>query len=175
MSPEEIRLRSLYLFSACSRTVNTAKEHLLTTFPSPPLSSTVMLERSLTRELGILFRYWTTRQIWDHLEEAEADAKNLNLALLRLFTEGFKLPRDGSGLRYAELSNPSEEVQELGHRITAALGMEHQPLLGELQAGVLAWRDEITRYTKEALELPLGQISTTMKEWSALSATDTSG
>ena len=175
MSPEEIRLRSLYLFVTCSRAVNKCKDRLLTTLPSQPLTATVMLDRSLTRELGILFRYWTARQIWDHLEDAETDAKNLNLTLLRLFTEGFKLPKDGSGLRYAELSNPSEEVQELGSRITAALGMEHQPLLDELQAGILAWRDEIKRCTKDALELPLGHISTAMKEWSAESGNETSG
>ena len=175
MNPEEIRLRSLYLFVTCSRTVDTAKGRLLATFPSQPRSSTVMLERSLTRELGILFRYWTTRQIWDRLEDAEEDAKHLNLALLRLFTEGFKLPKDGSGLRYAELSNPSEEVQELGQRITVALHMEHQPLLDELQAGILAWRDDINRWTKDALELPLGQISTAMKEWSAEILKDASG
>jgi hypothetical protein len=175
MSPEEIRLRSLYLFFTCSRTVNTVKERLLTTFPSQPLTANLMLDRSLTRELGILFRYWTTRQIWDHLEDAEEDAKNLNLALLRLFTDGFKLPKDGSGLRYAELSHPSEEVKELSQRITAALGMEYQPLLDELQAGILSWRDDINRCTKNALELPLGQISTAMKEWSAESADETSG
>ena len=175
MNPEEIRLRSLYLFVTCSRTVTTVKERLLATFPSPPLTANVMLDRSLTRELGILFRYWTTRQIWDHLEEAEEDAKQLNLALLRLFTEGLRLPKDGSGLRYAELSNPSEEVRELGQRIAAALGMEHQPLLEELQAGILAWRDEINRWTKEALELPIGQISTAIKEWSVESSKDASG
>ena len=94
---------------------------------------------------------------------------------MRLFTEGFKLPKDGSGLRYAELSNPSEEVKELGQRMTAALGMEHQPLLDELQAGILAWRDEINRWTKDALELPLGQISAAMKEWSVETSKDASG
>ena len=170
MSPEEIRLRSLYLFFTCSRAVNEFKDRLLTTFPSSPLTATLVLDRSLKRELGILFRYWTTRQIWDRLEDAEADAKNLNLALLRLFTDGFKLPKDGSGLRYAELSNASEEVQELGQRITAALGMEHQPLLDELHAGILAWRDEVNRYTKDALELPLTRISTFVKEWAEPSA-----
>lgn len=175
MDLEEVRLRSLYLFMTCSRTVSAARARLLATFSSPPLSSTVMLERSLTRELGILFRYWTTRQIWDRLEDAEEDAKQLNLASLRLFTEGFKLPKDGSGLRYAELSNPSEEVKELSQRMTAALGMEHQPLLDELQAGILAWRDEINRCTKDALELSVDQISIAMKEWSAESSKDTSG
>ena len=163
MSPEEVRLRSLYLFQACSHAVNEFKNRLLTTFPAQPLTSTLMLDRSLTRELGMLFRYWTTRQIWDQLEDAEADAKNLNLALLRLFTDGFKLPKDGSGLKYAELSSPSEEVQELGQRMTAALGMEHQPLLDALHAGIVGWRDEVTRQTKEALELPIIQLSSLVK------------
>ena len=165
MSPEDIRLRSLYLFYACSRSVNACKDRLLTTFPDQPMTSTLVLDRSLIRELGMLFRYWTTRQIWDQLEDAEADAKNLNLALLRLFTDGFKLPKDGSGLKYAELSSPSEEVRELGQRITAALGLEYQPLLDELSAGIVGWRDDVTRHTKAALELPIGEISSAVKEW----------
>ena len=172
MSPEDIRLRSLYLFYACSRSVNACKDRLLTTFPDQPMTSTLVLDRSLIRELGILFRYWTTRQIWDQLEDAEADAKNLNLALLRLFTDGFKLPKDGSGLKYAELSSPSEEVRELGQRITAALGMEHQPLLDELNAGIVGWRDEVTRQTKEALELPISQISSLVKTWAESSSSE---
>src|SRR6185295_15941804 len=105
------------------------------------------IEKSLTRELGMLFRYWITRQIWERLEAREEDAKQLNLAVLRLFTNGFKLPKDGSGLRYAELSSPAEEVRELGHRITNALGMEHAPLLAELQGSILTWRQAIVQHT----------------------------
>src|SRR3989338_7345209 len=172
MSPDEIRLRAFYLFYSCSGWVTEQKDRLLMPSPDQPMSSTLVLDRSLIRELGMLFRYWTTRQIWDLLEDAEADAKNLNLALLRLFTDGFKLPKDGSGLKYAELSSPSEEVRELGHRITAALGMEHQPLLDELNAGIVGWRDEVTRQTKEALELPISQISSLVKTWAESSSSE---
>ncbi len=165
MTPEEIRLRSVYLFLACSQAVEQFKDRLVATFPSPPLSTVVILERSLRRELGLLFRYWTTRQIWQRLEEREADAKQLNLALLRLFTDGFRLPKDGSGLRYAELSTLAEEVQELSHRISNVLGMEHQPLLIELQGAILPWRDAVAKYTTDALELPLEQLSASIKDW----------
>ena len=172
MSPDEIRLRSLYLFYACSRAVTELKDRLLTTFPDQPITSSLVLDRALVRELGMLFRYWTTRQIWDLLEETEEDAKQLNLALLRLFTEGFRLPKDGSGLRYAELSSPSEEVRELGQRITAALGLEHQPLLDELSAGIVGWRDDVTRHTKAALDLTIGEVSSAVKEWAQRSVSD---
>lgn len=165
MSPEEIRLRAMYLFLTCSQAVEQFTGRLAATLPAQTLSVQVMLHKSLKRELGLLFRYWTTRQIWERLEANEADAKQMNLVLLRLFTDAFKLPRDGSGLRYAELSTLSEEVEELGHRITNALGMAHEPLLVELQAAILPWRDAVTRYTIEALELPLELLAERVKEW----------
>jgi hypothetical protein len=112
-----------------------------------------------------LFRYWATRQIWEQLESEEADAKALNLALLRLFTDAFGLPKDGSGLRYAELSNLTEEFQELSHRITNALGLEHRPLLSELQATIMPLRDAISRYTRDALELSPEQLRPSVQEW----------
>ena len=165
MSPEEVRLRALYLFLACSRAVDQFKERLAATFPNQPLTARLVLDKALRKELGLLFRYWTTREIWSLLEASEADAKNLNLALLRLFTDGFRLPKDGSGLRYAELSSAVEEVLELGHRLTVTLGMEYPPLLAELQAGILSWREKIIRSTREALELPLDELTAQAKAW----------
>ena len=165
MTTEEIRVRSAYLFLACSQAVDQFKDRLSATFPSPSLSSQLVLERSLRKELGILFRYWVTRQIWERLESHEEDAKTLNLALLRLFTTAFQLPRDGTGLRYAELSTLAEETHELSHRITDTLGMEHQPLLTELRGATMSWRDAVAQYTTDALELPLHQLASKVKEW----------
>ena len=164
MTPEEIRVRSLYLFLTCWQAVDQFKERLLGTLPAPAPSK-AMVERTLRRELGLLFRYWITRQIWERLESSEADAKQLNLALLRLFTEGFKLSKDGSGLRYAQLSTLPDEVQELSHRITNALGTTYPALLGELSAAILPWRDAVGRYTVDALELPVAQLTSSVKEW----------
>lgn len=165
MSPEEVRLRSLYLFLNCSSAVEQFTDRLAATFPAAPLSSRVVLDRALRRELGMLFRYWTTRQIWSRMESREEDAKRLNLTLLRLFTEGFRLPKDGSGLRYAELSTSAEEVRELGQRITDVLGTAYEPLLTDLQATIPPWREAVIKYTREALELPLTEISTAVKVW----------
>ena len=165
MTEEEIRIRSLYLFLACSQAVEQAKDQLVETFPSPPLSSQLLLDRLLRRELGILFRYWATRKIWERFESNEADAKNLNLAVLRLFVEGFKLPKDGSGLRYAELSTSAEEARELGHRVTDALGMEYQPVLAQLQGGIISWRDAVLKHTIDALERPVDELTSSVKQW----------
>lgn len=170
MAPEEVRLRSLYLFLACSHAIEAFTQRLIATFPSPTVSSRLLLDRSLRRELGILFRYWTTRQIWNSLEADEASAKALNLALLRLFTEGFRLPRDGTGLRYAEMSDPAEEAREVSQRVTGALGMEHAPLLAELHGGLPSWRDAVLRQTREALGLSLPEISDAVKRWASGSA-----
>lgn len=167
MTAEEVRLRALYLFLACSHAIETFAQHLIATFPNPTMSSRLMLDRSLRRELGILFRYWTTRQIWNALDADEASAKSLNLALLRLFTEAFHLPRDGTGLRYAELSDAAEEAREISQRVTGALGMEHAPLLAELHGGLPSWRDTVIRQTRDALGLPLPDINEAVKRWAS--------
>lgn len=165
MNPEEIRVRSLYLFLACSQAIDQLNDRLIATLPSAPSSVKLLLDKSLKREFGLLFRYWATRQIWRRLEANETDAKALNLALLRLFFEGLRLPRDGSGMRYAELSTMNEETSELSQRITNAIGAEHHPLVKELEGAILPWRDAVFRYTVDALELPIDQLSSSIKAW----------
>lgn len=165
MTAEEIRVRSIYLFLACSHAVEQFMEQLVATFPSPPLSSTLVLQQALRKELGMLFRYWTTRQIWQQLESQEQDAKALNVSLLRLFTNAFQLPKDGTGLRYAELSTLAEEIQELSRRLTSALGMTHPPLLDQLRQGIGPWHEAVHQHTADALALPLDQLALKVRDW----------
>ncbi len=165
MTAEDIRLRSVFLFLACSQAIEQFRGQLAATFPTKPLSADVMLDQLLRKELGLLVRHWASRQIWSQLETHEPQATQLNLSLLRLFTEGFKLPRDGSGLRYAELSTVSDEANELGHRLTNALGAAHQPLLIELQKSILSWREIILRATDDALRLPTDQLTASVRAW----------
>lgn len=175
MTEDEIRIRSLYLFFACSQTVDHCKQRLTATFNDVPLSANLLIDKSLTRELGMLFRYWITRQVWEQLDANEEDAKQLNLAVLRLFTDGFNLPKDGSGLRYAKLSSAAEEVRELSHRITNALGMEHAPLLAELQGSILTWRQTVAQHTIEALKRPVAQLAASVKSWASRGPESESG
>lgn len=165
MTNEEVRVRSIYIFLSCSQAIEQYVKQLEAVFTAPPLSSRLALQQALRRELGLLVRYWITRQIWQRLESSEADAKALNLALLRLFTEGLRLPRDGSGLRYAELSALPEETLELQHRVASAIGTTHAPLAAELQRSTGAWRDAAWRCAVEALERPLEQLSDDVKRW----------
>ncbi|MBI1992193.1 MAG: hypothetical protein HYY59_06965 [Candidatus Omnitrophica bacterium] len=165
MNPEELRVRSLYIFLACSQAIEQLNARLMATMPSSPPSVKAVFDKSLKKELALLVRYWATRQIWKRLEASEPDARNLNLALLRLFVEGFRLPRDGSGLRYAELSTVSEETRELSHRLTSALGMEHAPLLKELEGAMFPLRDAVLHHTVDALDHPLDQLSSSVKAW----------
>ena len=165
MSPEEIRTRSLYLLLSCSETLEPCVGRLAATAPAGSPAAQRLLDRLLKKELGLLFRYWATRRVWDRWDAHEADAKELNLALLRLFTDAFKLPQDGSGIRYAELSIPADELFELSHRLTQALGPGHQPLLAALEAGMPSWRDMVTKHTEDALTLPVEQLALRVKEW----------
>ena len=164
MTDEEIRVRSLYLFLACSRAVDQLAARLAATLPPGETLESAAVERLLKREIGLLFRYWATQQIWEGLESNEADATRLNLAILRMFTEAFRLPRDGSGLRYAELSSLADEIQELGRRMTNSLGKSHPPLVGELGGAILPWRDAVIQYAADALQQPLDRLSASVKE-----------
>ena len=165
MSPEETRIRSVYLFLACARDLEAFAGRLAATVPTPAPLDRCALEPSLRKELGLLFRYWATRQIWERLEASESDATLLNLALLRLFTDGFKLPQDGSGIRYAELSTLAEDVHELSHRLTHALGMEYPPLLETLEGEILLRHEAVMKHTADALSLPLDQLASSVKGW----------
>lgn len=164
MIPEELRIRSAFILHACSRAVQQFSDQLAATFPNSSLSSQIMLTQTLKRELGMLFRYWATRRIWILLESDEDLAKQLNLLLLRIFTDTFRLPRDGSGLRYAQLSTVGEEAQELGKRISYALEITHQPLLSELQRRISSWRDKVIEVTDDALKLSTEQLIAKVKE-----------
>ena len=162
MTQEEIKVRSVYLFLACSQAIEQFTARLAATISPPDPLRKSSVERSLRRELALLFRYWASQQIWERLESREADAKNLNLALLRLFTDTL-LPRDGSGKRYAELSSMTEELVELRRRITETLGIADTALLTELENAILPWRDAITQYTTDALETPLAQLAASVQ------------
>lgn len=170
MTQDEIRTRALYIFVATAQVVDECRAPLLQALPEPPAAVRPLTAQALRRELGLLFRYWATRRIWQKLEAYEADAKALNLVLLRQFTEGLKLPRDGSGLKYASLSTLAEEVRELSQRLTHALGLEQPLLLAPLQSGILGWHDQVLRYTDEALQQPLEELEARVKSWAERAA-----
>lgn len=167
MTAEEVQQRALYVYLASSRAVGEYADRLLGALPASQAAAQAATEKLLRRELGLLFRYWTTREIWEALDSDEAGAKALNLALLRLFTDGFRLARDGTGLRYAELSSAADEVNELSHRLAAVLGPLPEAFLSELQGGILPWRDTVLRTTREALALPLARVRDTVVAWTA--------
>ena len=165
MVPEELRVRSLYIFLSCSRAIEEASGRVRAAVPDSLSSVQPALDKTLKKELALLFRYWATRRIWERLGSDELGAKELNLALLRLFFEGFKLPKDGSGMRYAELSTVSEEIRELAHRVAHALGGEHPPLLEELERAILPWRDAVLQCTAEALSRSTEDLSSAIAAW----------
>lgn len=164
MTDDEIRIRSLYIFLSCSRAVEQVTGRLAATLPPAEFPVKAMAERPLRRELGLLFRYWTTRKIWEQLDASEQDAKRMNLALLRLFTEAFKLPRDGSGLRYAELSTLTEEARELSHRLTSAFGKPQDALLAILYDVLSPWRETVAKIAADGVVLPLSHLELAVKE-----------
>ena len=166
MTGEEVQVRARYLFVLCTRAVERCCHQLLA---GPALASSANgspIQKPLRRELGILFRYWATRQIWQRWESKETDATQLNLALLRCFTDEFKLPQDGSGLRYAELSTLEDEVRELSRRIASALNVDAGALLTELHHTIAPSREAVVQSTIDALELPLTQLSHELQQQS---------
>lgn len=158
MTQGEIGTRCAYLFEACFDLLESIRAEFAAAVPSPSPQERRMLDKAVTRELGLLFRYWATSHIWRQCESNETDARHLNLAVLRLFTDQLKLPKDGSGLRYAELP-PTDEEGELGRRISQATGIASAPLLRIVHGSIESWREVLTRHTAEAVELPVGDLA----------------
>ena len=166
MTENEIRIRSLYLFLACSQAIDRCKERLACFLPATTPSIEPLFEKLVKRELGLLFRYWATQRIWKALETNEEDAKNFNLAVLRQFFDGLRLPKDGSGLRYAELLTLPEQVTELSRRVDYSLShINVETLLKELQQELPAWHASVMNYTEEALSLPMDRLAGAIKTW----------
>jgi hypothetical protein len=165
MTTDDIRVRSRYLYLTCSQVIERFKDRLVASLPPAVVSATPLLDRILRKELGLLVRYWATREIWRQWESQEWDAKQLNLELLRLFVEGVRLSQDGSGLRYAELSGAEEEAQELTHRIAHAIGVDPGLVLSEVEGTILPGRDAVLRYTAEALHQPPEELSRHIQAW----------
>ncbi|MBI2174313.1 MAG: hypothetical protein HYU33_03875 [Candidatus Omnitrophica bacterium] len=164
MSTQEIQARARYLFLTCVQMVDRVKERLVSLLPESVQSNAAALEVSLRRELGLLFRYWATQQIWQRMALQEKEARMMNIALLRLFTEELKLPRDGSGLRYAQLGSLIEETREFKKRVGQLIGFEYPPLTAQLEGALLVLREELERRVAEALQMPLEDLSRALGE-----------
>ena len=158
MTPQEISLRTRYLLVECLRAIDQVVDRCAAEGRLPPET-----RRVLQRELGLLFRHWAARELWARLEAREADASAMNLTLLRGFTEALRLPRDGSGLRYAELSTPAQELSELRQRLRDALGPAHiEP--ADFAEAILVWREIVARYVAEATDQPVGALERHLQE-----------
>lgn len=164
MTDHELALRALYLYFSCSRQVERSLGMLLAALPASGRIEAGIQERTTRRECGLLFRHWASREIWERMDE-DAQATQLNLELLRLFTNGFKLPKDGSGLRYAELSTLEEELREFWHRLTRALGVEDTRLLGLMERSAGEWRSAVAEAAGQALQQEFSLIEAEVKEW----------
>lgn len=165
MTDKEIRLRAEYLYIACCyAAVKEITDSIIDTLKSSKIIVDDTVKEVVLREVGILFRFWTTRAIWESLIEDENDAKRFNFSLFRLFNSGFKLPKDDSGIRYAQISGTVEEVKELGRRICNALKLECAITMFEINIGISHWLELILKFTKDAVELPVEQIENMLKE-----------
>lgn len=164
MTDQELRLRALDMYLSCSRVVDQALRYLLPALPASGKAEAVSQERTARRECGMLFRHWASREIWDRVEQ-DKDATQMNLELLRLFTNGFKLPKDGSGLRYAELSTQEEELREFWHRLTHALGVEETRLLAMIERAADEWKQAVMQAAERMLTQPIAVIEAEVREW----------
>jgi len=158
MTDEDLRFRSLYVLRRCEALIQEASARLRPLAPPQGDAPAGLIEHTLRRELGLLFRYWATHDIWDRLEAQQEDAKRLNISVLRLFIEAFKLPRDGSGLRYAELGTLNDTANELAHRLRLGLGGLPQPLTDILQASIRPWKEAVGRAVQDALARSLDEV-----------------
>jgi hypothetical protein len=164
MTDHELSLRALYLYFSCSRHLEQALGTLLAALPASGRAEAGIQERAARREFGLLFRHWAAHEIWERMDE-DAQATKLNLELLRLFTSGFKLSKDGSGLRYAELSSLEEELKEFWHRLARGLGVEDTRLLSLMERSAGEWRSAVTEAVEQCLQREFSLIEAEVKEW----------
>ncbi len=144
--------------------VESALPGLLPTLAAPTRTEAMAYERAVRRECGMLFRHWAARAVWENVTD-DADATQVNLELLRLCTAGFKLPKDGSGLRYAELGSPEEETREFWQRLTHSIGLEGTALLGTVERSLPGWRRDVAAAAERALEQSLSVLEAEAKAW----------
>ncbi len=144
--------------------VDSALPGLLPTLAAPTRTEAMAYERTLRRECGMLFRHWAARAVWENVLD-DADATQVNLELLRLCTAGFKLPKDGSGLRYSELGTAEEEGREFWHRLTHGIGVEGAGLLGTVERSLPGWRRDVAAAVERALAQSLTVLEAEAKAW----------
>ncbi len=166
MNEKEVRLRTFFIFVKSTELFEAVQKELVTLLEGQAQVNEHRLNHAMRREGGILFRYWSTRFLWDALSDDDETAKQLNLRLLRLFSENFDFPRDGSGLLYAELSTPFDEAREFIRRLNKQLDIEDLETLREfVQKEFLGWREQILAVTQEAIEADLEVLETAASGW----------
>lgn len=161
---QELHLRALNMYLACRLLVDQALRSLLQALPSSGRAEAIVQERAARRECGLLFRHWAAREIWQRVE-SDGYATKLNLELLRLFTAGFKLSKDGSGLRYSELGTQEEELREFWHRLTHGLGIEETRVLSLIEQLAGQWKEGVVRAADRMLNQPMPVIEAEVREW----------
>ena len=164
MNDNERRLRALHLYFGCSRLADAALRQLLPALSSANRAEALASERTLRRECGLLLRHWAANALWEKVLD-NTDATQLNLELLRLCTSGFKLQKDGSGLRYAELALEEEEAREFWHRLTQHLGIEDTRLLSRIEAALPAWKRDVIEAVDRSLAQTLSVLEAEARSW----------
>ncbi len=164
MDSEEIRIRSLYLYVACSYAAVKLKEHIFAEMEKLGITSDEARKELVLKEIGVLFLFWTTRQIWERLVENEGDAKSLNVALAKLFHDGFKLPSDERRIRYAQVSGTVEEIEQFAFTVCDTLERHDAFLLVRLAVIYKHQFKLILQYTEDAVALSVSNIKECVDE-----------
>lgn len=166
MDDREVRLRTFYVFVKSAELFESIEESLSGLLEAGDRANPHQIRHLLRRETGILFRYWATRYLWDALDQDEEIAKRMNLSLLRIFAENFEFPRDGSGLKYAELSTPYDEAREWIRRLNKQIPIDDLEGLRQwVQKDFLQWRQRILDFTQESLVADLEWLQAAADQW----------
>jgi len=160
MDEKDIRLRSLYLFLVVAEAVDHYKERLLSEVAELKAAGQGgSFNASLRQEVALLFRHWAARSLWKRLEARADEATRINQRLLRLFTEGFKLPRDGSGVHYAALLTLEEEGVVFSERLFNTLALARKPSAGMCLPLIDQGRETVLEHCVAALTWPLERLT----------------
>jgi hypothetical protein len=164
MSDDERKLRAEYLCLSCCCVADKFTNSIIDILKEEKIDEDSNIREIVLKEVGILFRFWTTHAIWEALIQNENDAKWFNLYLFQLFNSGFNIPKDGSDIRHAEISGTEDEAKELGRKICNALNRECAITMLKINIGISCWIEVVLKYAKDALELPIEQIKSMVEE-----------
>lgn len=114
---DELILRTTYVFYKAMLLGQTTIKQTLQALNQSIENLTEKQKQLLVKEMGRLYAFWLTREIWERIIQHEEDAKKINQLLFSFFQDKYNIhPKDIE--EYVKASGSPEEVKIFGRNVT---------------------------------------------------------